>query len=95
MKKAVLFILVILLSLSSVFAFGSKEEDVIPALAGDENTPGWTLNADKPITLRWYINFSWFARQWGDSAVSKYITDQTGVDIEFIVPAGKLSALLT
>ena len=88
MKKTLLLILVILLSISSVFAFGNKEEDVIPAAVGDENTPGWTLNADKPITLRWYINFSWFARQWGDSAVSKYITDQTGVDIEFIVPAG-------
>ncbi len=57
-------------------------------LAGNENTPGWTLNADKPITFDWYINFSWFARHWGDSKVSKYITEKTGVNINFIVPAG-------
>ena len=24
--------------------------------------PGWKANADKPIKLDWYINFSWFAR---------------------------------
>jgi putative aldouronate transport system substrate-binding protein len=46
------------------------------------------LNKDKPVTFDWYINFSWFARQWGDSAVSKYITEKTGVNIRYIVPAG-------
>lgn len=55
---------------------------------GTEDTPGWKLNADKPIEFDWYINFSWFARHWGDSKVSKYITQKTGVDINFIVPAG-------
>ena len=57
-------------------------------LAGTADEPGWKLNADKPITFDWYINFSWFARHWGDSKVSKYITEKTGVDINFIVPAG-------
>ena len=57
-------------------------------LAGSENEPGWKLNKDKKITFDWYINFSWFARHWGDSKVSKYITGKTGVDVNFIVPAG-------
>lgn len=57
-------------------------------VAGTEDVPGWKLNADKPITFDWYVNFSWFARQWGESAVTKYITEQTGVNVRFIVPAG-------
>ena len=57
-------------------------------LAGNANEPGWKLNAEKPITFDWYINFSWFARHWGDSMVSKYITEKTGVNVNFIVPAG-------
>ena len=59
---------------------------------------GWKANADKPIKFDWYINFSWFARHWGDSKVSKYITQKTGVDVNFIVPAGneaeKLNAMI-
>jgi putative aldouronate transport system substrate-binding protein len=46
------------------------------------------LNTSTPIKFQWYINFSWFSRQWGQSKVSKYITQKTGVDVEFIVPAG-------
>ena len=64
----------------------SEDEDV--TLMGTEETPGWKLNAEKPVKFDWYINFSWFARHWGDSKVSKYITQKTGVDINFIVPAG-------
>ncbi len=88
MKKTIKKAILILLATLMLFSCNGKKEDIVPAEIGDENTPGWTLNADKPITLRWYINFSWYARQWGDSVVSKYITDQTGVDVEFIVPAG-------
>ena len=66
--------------------------------AGTAVTPGWTLNKDIPITFDWYINFSWFTRHWGDSIVSKYITQKTGVNVNFIVPAGneaeKLNAMI-
>ncbi len=55
---------------------------------GTADVPGWTVNKDDPVKFDWYINFSWFARHWGDSQVSKYITEKTGVDINFIVPAG-------
>lgn len=57
-------------------------------VSGTADEPGWKLNAEKPITFDWYINFSWFARHWGDSKVSKYITEKTGVNVNFIVPAG-------
>lgn len=58
------------------------------SLPGTADSPGWKLNASSPIRFDWYINFSWFSRQWGDSLVSKYITEKTGVDIRFSVPAG-------
>ncbi len=54
-------------------------------------------NKDK-ITLDWYINYSWFNTKWGDNAVSQYITEKTGVDINFVTPLGneeeKLNALI-
>jgi len=82
------------LACTSVFAKPKKST----AVKGTDKVPGWTLNADKPVKLDWYINFSWFARHWGDSKVSKYITQKTGVDINFIVPAGneaeKLNAMI-
>jgi putative aldouronate transport system substrate-binding protein len=56
--------------------------------ASDANTPGWKQSASNKVQFDWYINFSWFSRQWGQSKVSKYITEKTGVDIRFIVPAG-------
>ena len=66
--------------------------------SGTAKSAGWTLNKDTPVKFDWYINFSWFARHWGDSKVSKYITEKTGVDINFIVPAGneaeKLNAMI-
>lgn len=49
---------------------------------------GWKDNADDKVDFTWYLNFSWFPNQWGVDATSQYITEKTGVDIEFIVPAG-------
>ena len=50
------------------------------------------------VTFDWYINFSWFNTKWGDNAVSKAITEKTGVNINFITPQGneeeKLNALI-
>ncbi|MCA1029516.1 extracellular solute-binding protein [Bacillus timonensis] len=54
-------------------------------LSADE--PGWQID-NSPITFDWYVNFSWFASKWGEDAVSKYVTDKTGVSINFISPAG-------
>ncbi|WP_163195474.1 extracellular solute-binding protein [Clostridium thermarum] len=48
--------------------------------------PGWKGDTS-PITFDWYINFSWFASKW-DDPIAKYITEKTGVSINYIVPAG-------
>lgn len=65
-----------------------------------DDSPAWERYAkDDPVTLDWYVNYSWFNTSWGNSMVSKKITEETGVDINFITPLGnedeKLSALMT
>lgn len=59
---------------------------------------GWRLHAEEPVTLNWYINYSWYATPWGDNVVSDTITEETGVSVNFITPSGneaeKLSALI-
>lgn len=63
-----------------------------------EVTPGWQQNADNKVDFTWYINFAWFTTPWGENMVSKKITEETGCNIEFIVPAGneaeKLNSLI-
>lgn len=65
---------------------------------GEAVVPGWQKNKDDKVKLTWYINFSWFTTPWGENLISKTITEETGVDIEFIVPAGneaeKLNSLI-
>jgi putative aldouronate transport system substrate-binding protein len=92
MKRFACFALALCILASGISAAGNQDPSsskTAPAAAvGTGSVPGWKLNRDKPITFDWYVNFSWFARQWGDSAVSKYITEKTGVSIRYIVPAG-------
>lgn len=92
--KLIAFAMVLAVILSSTYAKPKKQTKSKGTVPGTAKTAGWTLNTDKPIQLDWYINFSWFARHWGDSMVSKYITQKTGVDINFIVPAGNESEKL-
>lgn len=60
--------------------------------------PAWQQYADEEITLDWYVNYSWFATPWGENLVSKTITEETGVNVNFITPLGneteKLNALI-
>ena len=61
--------------------------------------PGWMLHAEDKVSFDWYINFTWYSTPWGENAVSKAITEETGVDIHFITPKGseaeKFNALIT
>jgi putative aldouronate transport system substrate-binding protein len=85
---AALFFLALSLG-CTVTACGKQTGGASPtAVIGSADAPGWKANAATPVQFDWYINFSWFTRQWGQSKVSKYITEKTGVDIRFIVPAG-------
>lgn len=43
---------------------------------------------EEPVTLTWYVNYSWFDKTWGLDAVSAYITEETGINVEYIVPSG-------
>lgn len=53
------------------------------------NEPGYKATAKDPITLDWYINFNWFGSKWGQGdVVSQYITEKTGVSVNFITPPG-------
>lgn len=66
--------------------------------ATGEVTLGWQEHSSDEVTLTWYNNFSWFTTPWGENLVSKTITEETGVNIEFVVPAGneaeKLNSLI-
>ena len=70
-----------------------KEKDVKDAEPAQEEAviPGWQLHADDKVTLEWYVNYSWFTTAWGENLVSRTITEETGIDIEFIVPKGNES----
>lgn len=72
-KRRLVFALTALLSVGGLFA-----QSVDPAWKKDTS----------PVTLNWYVNFSWFNYNWGESLISKYIQEKTGVKINFIVPAG-------
>lgn len=64
----------------------------------EEGEPAWQRYAGEEVTLDWYVNYSWFATPWGENLVSKTITEETGVDINFITPIGneteKLNSLI-
>ena len=64
------------------------------AAASEDVEPGYLKNKDDKVKLSWYINFSWFPTKWGVDPTSKAFTEKTGVDIEFIVPAGNEEAKL-
>ena len=61
----------------------------------EQETEGETENI---TSLDWYVNFSWFAESWGKNLVSRTITKETGVNVNFVTPSGneseKLSALI-
>ena len=99
MKKLLtLAMMLCIIASTAMFGAGKKDTASSKTKSGTGSVPGWEVNKDTPIEFDWYINFSWFARHWGDSQISKYITDKTGVDINFIVPAGneaeKLNAMI-
>ena len=64
----------------------------------DEDMPAWKEYAQEPIEFDWYINYSWFTTGWGENVVSRKITEETGVSLNFITPSGneseKLNALI-
>ena len=76
----------------------AQNETVTKEVECDKNTPAWQRLAKEEVTLDWYINYSWYATQWGENIVSRAITEETGVNVNFITPIGneteKLNALI-
>ncbi|SHH80413.1 extracellular solute-binding protein [Clostridium grantii] len=103
LSKIITSALSVVLLTSVLAGCGSKNTTNDQASSGETTTvsnadePGWKADTD-PITFDWYLNFSWFANQWGVDTTSKYITEKTGVNVNYIVPAGneneKLNTLI-
>ena len=79
----------LLMSGSMLGCAGTNENKVTEQTQSSE-TIGWKKYAaeQNPVTLNWYINYSWFPMDWGKNMVSKQITKDTGVNINFVTPAG-------
>lgn len=56
-------------------------------------------NEKAPVTLDWYVNYTWYNTPWGGNVVSDKITEETGVSINFLSPMGneeeKFNALMS
>lgn len=93
-KKSNLFYYILIFSIVFIMMGCQKNDDLIEKSKNETdsvqniNQPGWKNDSDKEVTLDWYINFSWYTTTWGENLVSKAITKETGVDIDFIVPTG-------
>lgn len=96
-NRFMLFFIILILAIGLVACGGGNSRSAVGTdLSPDQ--PGWQVDTS-PVSLEWYIHFSWFPAQWGEGdALSAHITEKTGVDIDFIVPAGneaeKLNTLI-
>jgi putative aldouronate transport system substrate-binding protein len=91
MKKLITLLLLCVMMVLPLAANGQTEARAdLPdaqALSLDDTTPGWKAETS-PVSFDWYLNFSWFRGVWGEDMVSRYITEKTGVNVNFIIPAG-------
>lgn len=79
-----------LLMFGSILGCAGTNENKVTEQTQSSETIGWKKYAaeQNPVTLNWYINYSWFPMDWGKNMVSKQITKDTGVNINFVTPAG-------
>ena len=79
-----------LLMFGSILGCAGTNENKVTEQTQSSETIGWKKYAaeQNPVTLNWYINYSWFPMEWGKNMVSKQITKDTGVNINFVTPAG-------
>ena len=86
------------LILLTFLLYGCGSEGITDEAASEELTL-CEQHAEDKVTLEWYINYSWFSTPWGENAVSRKITEDTGVSIRFITPKGneseKLDAMIS
>ena len=92
MKKLLALALSTVMAMSVMTGCGSSEggkdaELPAPKTEAKEGEPGWKDDTE-PITLDWYINYSWYTSMWDTGEFSQYIENKTGVKVNFIVPSG-------
>lgn len=97
MRKKISCLLLVLLTAGLYLEAAVGQPEQAETTQGE--VPGWQKNADEKITLDWYVNYSWFVTGWGNNLVSQTITEETGVNVNFITPMGneeeKLNALIS
>ncbi|WP_256022345.1 ABC transporter substrate-binding protein [Paenibacillus kribbensis] len=85
MKKSIILLTLVALAVSLTACGGKKTSEKLPdsKIEVDKATPSWK-NDKATADLDWYINFDWFAQTWGNDVSSKYITEDTGVNITYL-----------
>jgi len=85
MKKSIIIMTLAALALSLTGCGGKANTTDLPdsTIEVDKNTPSWKKDTAK-AELDWYINFDWFAQSWGTDVASKFITEDTGVNITYL-----------
>ncbi|UPK41348.1 extracellular solute-binding protein [Paenibacillus pabuli] len=85
MKKSIIIMTLAALALSLAGCGGKANTTDLPdsTIEVDKNTPSWRKDTAK-AELDWYINFDWFAQSWGNDVASKFITEDTGVNITYL-----------
>lgn len=66
----------------------------IQSLNLNQEEPSWKLDTT-PVNLTWFVGAEWYGHTWGESLTSKYVTQKTGVNIEFEVSTGEPSEMLS
>lgn len=93
-KKICKTVVVAVIMAAVLAGCGKKASESVGA-----NEPAWKANANDKVSFDWYVNYSWFVTSWGGNLVSDTITEETGVDINFVTPHGneeeKLNALIS
>ncbi|MGX7418034.1 ABC transporter [Carnobacterium gallinarum] len=52
----------------------------------DKEVPSWQKDTDQEATIKWYVNFDWYAPAgWGKDVVTRKIKEDMNINVEFIV----------
>ncbi|WP_339852408.1 extracellular solute-binding protein [Paenibacillus sp. FSL W7-1088] len=68
--------------------------ELVQSLSMDPEEPAWKLDTT-PVNLTWFVGAEWYGHTWGESLTSEYVTQKTGVNIEFEVSTGEPSEMLS
>lgn len=79
---------------SAAVTEGGREETTAAGSEADAAQPAWKSNTD-PVDLSWFVGASWYPYTWGDSLVSRNITEKTGVNVEIVTPTGDVNEELS